>query len=202
MPYGSDRLFLLNGKIETFFAGEKKHLPRKLILEMVMMSCIIAAYKNNHVCIVRKLTVSRWTRTKINSGVLAPRTIIIPCRYTCVNRLFGTFFCMLPSGSDDTRINYSCSKASTEGCMEVALRDHYIIPITSSQWVKMFWHKVGTNSNYIALAPFQNEGYCVIHLRYRTHPNLCSKAPSWYDRHNLFLHAIEPFSLHRQQVYH
>jgi len=31
MPYGSDKLFLLNGKIETFFAGEKKHLPRKLI---------------------------------------------------------------------------------------------------------------------------------------------------------------------------
>ena len=70
MPYGSDKLFLLNGKIETFFAGEKKHLPRKLILEMVMMSCIIAAYKNNHVCIVRKLTVSRGTRTKINSGFL------------------------------------------------------------------------------------------------------------------------------------
>ena len=59
MPYGSDKLFLLNGKIETFFAGEKKHLPRKLILEMVMMSCIIAAYKNNHVCIAsKKPTVS------------------------------------------------------------------------------------------------------------------------------------------------
>ena len=68
MPYGSDKLFLLNGKIETFFAGEKKHLPRKLILEMVMMSCIIAAYKNNHVCIVRKLTVSWGTRTKSTQG--------------------------------------------------------------------------------------------------------------------------------------
>ena len=31
---------------------------------MVMMSCIIAAYKNNHVCIVRKLTVSRVGRAQ------------------------------------------------------------------------------------------------------------------------------------------
>ena len=171
---------------------------------MVMMSCIIAAYKNNHVCIVRKLTVSRWTRTKINSGFL-PLALSLYHADIPVSTWFSALFsvCFLGEAMKyyDTRINYSCSKASTEGCMEVALRDHYIIPITSSQWVKMFWHKVGTNSNYIALAPFQNEGYCVIHLRYRTHPNLCSKAPSWYDRHNLFLHAIEPFSLHRQGVY-
>ena len=54
--------------------------------------------------------------------------------------------------TQDTRINYSCSKASTEGCMEVALRDHYIMPITSSQWVKMFWHNLGTNNHYNQLA--------------------------------------------------
>ena len=30
MPYGSDKLFLLYGKIETFFAGEKKHLHREM----------------------------------------------------------------------------------------------------------------------------------------------------------------------------
>ena len=71
MPYGSDKLFLLNGKIETFFAGEKKHLPRKMICLNHGYDVInIAAYKNNHVCIVRKLTVSQGTRTKINSGFL------------------------------------------------------------------------------------------------------------------------------------
>ena len=67
---------------------------------MVMMFCIIAAYKNNHVCIVRKITVSRGDAHKNQLRVLAPRTIIIPCRYTRVNRLFGTFYCMLPSGSE------------------------------------------------------------------------------------------------------
>ena len=64
-----------------------------------MMSCIIAAYKNNHVCIVRKLTVSQRDAHKNQLRVLAPRTIIISRRYTRVNRLFGTFFWMLPRGS-------------------------------------------------------------------------------------------------------
>ena len=93
MPYGSDKLFLLNGKIETFFAGEKKHLPRKMICLNHGYDVInIAAYKNNHVCIVRKLTVSQGDAHKNQLRVLAPRTIIIPCRYTRVNRGFGTFF--------------------------------------------------------------------------------------------------------------
>ena len=35
--------------------------------------------------------------------------------------------------------------------MEVALRDHYIIPITSSQGVKMFWHKVGKEGLFYCL---------------------------------------------------
>ena len=56
-----------------------------------------------------------------------------------------------PTETQDTRINYSCSKASTEGCTEVALRDHYIMPITSSQWVKMFWHKVGKKGLFYCL---------------------------------------------------
>ena len=52
MPYGSDKLFLLNGKIETFFAGEKKHLPREMSFLNHGYDVInIAAYKNNHVCI-------------------------------------------------------------------------------------------------------------------------------------------------------
>ena len=66
---------------------------------MVMMSCIIAAYKNNHVCIVRKLTVSQRDAHKNQLRVLAPRTIIIPRRYTRVNMVFGTFLCMLHLGS-------------------------------------------------------------------------------------------------------
>ena len=118
---------------------------------MVMMFCIIAAYKNNHVCIVRRLTVSRWTRTKINSGFL-PLALSLYHADIPVSTGFPSLFfvCFLGEAKElyDTQINYSCSKASTEGCMEVALRDHYIMPIISSQWVKMFWHKVGTNRFY------------------------------------------------------
>ena len=120
-----------------------------------MMSCIIAAYKNNHVCIVRKLTVSRGARTKINSGFLPLALSLyhadIPVS-TGVSALFSVCFTWEAQDLYDTRINYSCSKASTEGCMEVALRDHYIMPITSSQWVKMFWHNLGTNNHYNQLA--------------------------------------------------
>ena len=64
---------------------------------------------------------------------------------TAVWALFTVCFLGEAKELYDTQINYSCSKASTEGCMEVSLRDHYIIPTNSSQWVKMFWHKVGKN---------------------------------------------------------
>lgn len=60
--------------------------------------------------------------------------------------LFSVCFLGEAKGRYDTRINYSCSKASTEGCMEVALQDYYIMPVRTSQWVKMFWHKVGTKN--------------------------------------------------------
>jgi hypothetical protein len=98
-------------------------------------------------------------RTKINSGFL-PLALSLYHADIPVSTWFSALFsvCFLGEAKDlyDTRINYSCSKASTEGCMEVALRDYYIMPITSSQWVKMKWHKVGTNA--IALASFRNEG--------------------------------------------
>ena len=66
---------------------------------------------------------------------------------TAVWALFTVCFLGEAKELYDTRINYSCSKASTEGCMEVALRDYYIIPINSSQWVKMKWHKLGTDAH-------------------------------------------------------
>ena len=49
---------------------------------------------------------------------------------TAVWALFSVCFLGEAKELYDTRINYSCSKASTEGCVEVALRAYYIIPIT------------------------------------------------------------------------
>ena len=96
------------------FAGEKKHLPRKIIFLNHGYDVInIAAYKNNHVCIVRKLTVSRWTRTKINSGFL-PLALSLYHADIPVSTWFSAFFfvCFLGEARElyDTRINYSCSR--------------------------------------------------------------------------------------------